>query len=57
MKYLILLLIPFLSFSQQDVPEEYWIDDSGFEKAINTNEAFGDDKTKPVVDPLSNVRM
>ena len=48
MKYLILLLIPFLSFSQQDVPEEYWIDDSNFEKAINTNEAFGDDKTKPV---------
>ena len=28
---------------------EYWVDDSGFEKAINTNEAFGDDKTKPVV--------
>jgi len=49
MKYLILLLIPFLSFSQQDVPEEYWIDDSNFEKAINTNEAFGDDETKPVV--------
>ena len=49
MKYLILLLIPFLSFSQQDVPEVYWINDNGFEKAINTNEAFGDDKTKPVV--------
>ena len=49
MKYLILLLLPLLSFSQQDVPEEYWINDSGFEKAINTNEAFGDDKTKPVV--------
>ncbi len=49
MKYLILLLIPFLSFSQQDVPEEYWVDDSGFEKAINTNEAFGDDDNKPVV--------
>ena len=49
MKYLILILIPFLSFSQQDVPEKYWIDDSGFEKAINTNEAFGDDQTKPVI--------
>ena len=49
MKYLILILIPFLSFSQQDVPEEYWIDDNSFEKAINTNEAFGDDETKPVV--------
>ena len=49
MKYLILILIPFLSFSQQDVPEKYWIDDNGFEKAINTNEAFGDDQTKPVI--------
>ena len=49
MKYIFLLLIPFLSFSQQDVPNEYWIDDSDFESAINTNEAFGDDETKPVV--------
>jgi thiol-disulfide isomerase/thioredoxin len=49
MKYIILFLIPFLSFSQQDVPDKYWIQDSGFEKAINTNEAFGDDKTKPVI--------
>jgi len=49
MKYIILFLIPFLSFSQQDVPDKYWIQDSGFEKAINTNEAFGDDQTKPVI--------
>ena len=49
MKYLILLLIPFLSFSQQDVPEKYWVTDSNFEQVINTNEAFGDDETKPVV--------
>ena len=49
MKYIILFLIPFLSFSQQDVPDKYWIQDSGFEKAINTNEAFGDDETKPIV--------
>jgi|TARA_B100000424_G_scaffold265129_1_gene254352 thiol-disulfide isomerase/thioredoxin len=51
MKYLniVLLLIPFLTFSQEDVPSEYWIDDNDFENAINTNEAFGDDETKPVV--------
>ena len=49
MKYLILLLIPFLSFSQQNVPEKYWVTDSNFEQVINTNEAFGDDETKPVV--------
>ena len=32
MKYIILFLIPFLSFSQQDVPDKYWIQDSNFEK-------------------------
>ena len=32
MKYLniVLLLIPFLTFSQEDVPSEYWIDDNDF---------------------------
>ena len=34
MKYLILILIPLLSFSQQDVPEEYWITDNEFEKQL-----------------------
>jgi thiol-disulfide isomerase/thioredoxin len=49
MKYLTLFLIPFLSFSQSDVPDEYWIDDTNFEDKINTNNAFGDDEIKPVV--------
>ena len=49
MKYLILLLIPLISFSQQDVPAEYWIDDSDFEETINEHNAFGDDQEKPVV--------
>jgi len=49
MKYLILILIPFLSFSQVNVPNEFWIDDSSFEKSINNNSAFGDDEGKPVV--------
>ena len=49
MKYIILFLIPFLSFSQQDVPDKYWVNDSNFEQAINTNEAFGDDQSKPVI--------
>ena len=49
MKYLILLLIPFISFSQVDVPEKYWINDSNFEDKINEKQAFGDDNTKPIV--------
>jgi thiol-disulfide isomerase/thioredoxin len=49
MKYLILILIPFISFSQVDVPEKYWINDSNFEDKINVKEAFGDDNNLPVV--------
>ena len=49
MKYLILILIPFLSFSQSNVPDEYWIDDSNFEDKINERSAFGDDNNLPVV--------
>ena len=49
MKYLILLLIPFISFSQVDVPEKYWINDSDFEDKINIKQAFGDDNNLPVV--------
>ena len=49
MKYIILLLIPFMSFSQSDVPDEYWIDDSNFEDKISANSAFGDDDQKTVI--------
>ncbi len=46
---LILILIPIISFAQQDVPEKYWIDDSNFEDKINSNNAFGDDEIKPII--------
>ena len=49
MKYLFLLLIPFLSFSQQDVPDKYWIDDSNFEEKINEHHRFGDDDNLPII--------
>ena len=49
MKYLILLLITFKTFSQSSVPAEYWIHDTNFEQSINNNSAFGDDENKPVV--------
>jgi thiol-disulfide isomerase/thioredoxin len=49
MKYLILLLIPFISFSQVDVPSKYWINDDQFEDNINAKSAFGDDDSKPVI--------
>ena len=43
---LILFLIPFISFTQSDVPDEYWIDDSNFEEKV-TGGAF--DETDIVV--------
>jgi len=32
---LILILIPFISHTQSDVPEKYWIDDSDFEEKVS----------------------
>jgi thioredoxin-like negative regulator of GroEL len=49
MKYLILILIPFLSFSQSEVPDKYWITDQNFEDKISEHHAFGDDDSKPIV--------
>ena len=48
MKYLILILIPFISFSQTEVPEKYWLDDVSFEEAISSS-AFGDDNEKTIL--------
>jgi thiol-disulfide isomerase/thioredoxin len=49
MKYLILILIPFISFSQSDVPDKYWLDDNTFEKKISNNSAFGDDNEETIL--------
>ena len=49
MKYLILILIPFISFSQSDVPDKYWLDDSTFEEIISDNSAFGDDNEETIL--------
>jgi thiol-disulfide isomerase/thioredoxin len=48
MKYLILILIPFLSFSQSEVPDKYWLDDNSFEDAVSSS-AFGDDNEKTIL--------
>ena len=48
MKYLILILIPFISLSQSEVPDKYWLDDSNFEETISSG-AFGDDNENTIV--------
>jgi hypothetical protein len=49
MKYLILILIPFLSFSQSDVPDKYWLTDDNFEDVVSGNSAFGDDDDQTIL--------
>ena len=46
---LILLLIPFLSISQVDVPAEHWLDDTSFEDVINNSSGFSDDDNETIV--------
>ena len=49
MKYLILILIPFLSFSQSDVPDKYWLTDDNFDDVVSGNSAFGDDDNQTIL--------
>lgn len=49
MKYLILLLIPFYSFTQVNVPDKYWIDDSQFEQKIAQVSSFGENNFDTIV--------
>ena len=49
MRTILLFLIPMLTLAQQDVPEEYWIDDSSFDEVISQSSAFGDDESSIVV--------
>ena len=49
MKYLILILIPFISYSQSDVPKKYWLTDDNFEDVVSGNSAFGDDNDQTIL--------
>ena len=46
---LILILLPLLSFSQTEVPEEIWIEDSSYEEKVSDNSAFGDDNEETIL--------
>ena len=49
MKYILAFLLTFNLYSQEEVPLEYWIDDSNFENKINEKEAFGSNLEQTVV--------
>jgi hypothetical protein len=46
---LILVLIPFLSHGQVDVPDKYWLTDDNFEDVVSGNSAFGDDDDQTIL--------
>ena len=46
---LILLLVPFISYTQSSVPDKYWLDDSNFNEIISGKSAFGDDNDKTIL--------
>ena len=41
---LLLFTLPTILFSQSDVPDKYWLDDSNYEEVVNGKNAFGDDE-------------
>jgi thiol-disulfide isomerase/thioredoxin len=47
--YFTLFLITAISFSQSEVPNRYWLDDSSFEKTISGKSAFEDDIKETIV--------
>lgn len=49
MKNLILFLISALAYTQSDVPEKYWIDDSNFDETVRNDNAFGDENDGTIV--------
>ena len=45
----LIFLLPLISHSQSKVPEKYWLDDSNYEKIVNTQGAFDDSKSEIIV--------
>ena len=46
---LILILIPFISYTQSDVPEKYWITDKEFENKIAQVSSFGENNFETII--------
>ena len=51
MKNLLFLFLLFGStlYSQSEVPDKYWLDDSNYEKVVNTKGAFDDSESEIIV--------
>ena len=51
MKNLLFLtfLFPLIIYSQSEVPDKYWLDDSNYEEVVNTKGAFDDSESEIIV--------
>ena len=51
MKKILFLFLLFAStlYSQSEVPDKYWLDDSNYEEVVNTKGAFDDSKSEIIV--------
>jgi len=45
----LIFLLPLILHSQSKVPEKYWLDDSNYEKIVNTQGAFDDSESEIIV--------
>ena len=45
----LILLLPTITYSQSEVPDKYWLDDSNYEEVVNTKGAFDDSESEIIV--------
>ncbi len=45
----LIFLLPTIIYSQSEVPDKYWLDDSNYEEVVNTKGAFDDSESEIIV--------
>ena len=45
----LIFLLPTITYSQSEVPDKYWLDDSNYEEVVNTKGAFDDSESEIIV--------
>tara|TARA_R110001592_G_scaffold133_1_gene740 strand:- start:384 stop:617 length:234 start_codon:yes stop_codon:yes gene_type:complete len=45
----LIFLFPLIIYSQSEVPDKYWLDDSNYEEVINQKGAFDDSESEIIV--------
>jgi len=45
----LIFLLPTITYSQSEVPDKYWLNDSNYEEVVNTKGAFDDSESEIIV--------